>query len=36
MAGDYDGQIRLYNFGDGKLSKTLEDNSKEMFQPTKV
>ncbi|KAJ8660565.1 hypothetical protein O0I10_003612 [Lichtheimia ornata] len=36
VAGDYDGQIRLYNFGDGKLSKTLEDNSKEMFQPTKV
>ncbi|KAI9487388.1 MAG: WD40-repeat-containing domain protein [Benjaminiella poitrasii] len=36
FAGDYDGQIRIYNIGDGKKSKTLGDNSKEQFPPTRI
>ncbi|KAI9310785.1 WD40-repeat-containing domain protein, partial [Dichotomocladium elegans] len=36
VAGDYDGQIQIYNFGDGRLSRTLEDNSKEVLPATKV
>ncbi|CAO3589628.1 unnamed protein product [Absidia cylindrospora] len=36
LGGDHDGDIRLYNIGDGKSSKTLEDGSKELFQPMKV
>ncbi|ORZ10117.1 WD40-repeat-containing domain protein [Absidia repens] len=36
LGGDHDGDIRLYNIGDGKCSKTLEDGSKELFQPMKV
>ncbi|KAI8338406.1 WD40-repeat-containing domain protein [Chlamydoabsidia padenii] len=36
LGGDYDGDIRLYNIGDGKVSRTLKDGSKEIFEPLKV
>ncbi|KAI9490785.1 WD40-repeat-containing domain protein [Zychaea mexicana] len=36
LAGDYEGQIRIFNIGDGRKSRTLEDGTKEMFKPTKV
>jgi hypothetical protein len=36
FAGEYDGQIYIYNMGDLKASRTLSDNSKEQHQPTRV
>ncbi|KAF7724104.1 hypothetical protein EC973_001288 [Apophysomyces ossiformis] len=36
IAGDYEGQIHIFNIGDGKKSKTLEDGTKERFPATKA
>ncbi|KAF1804063.1 WD40-repeat-containing domain protein [Mucor lusitanicus] len=36
LAGDYDGQIFIYDIGNQKESKTLEDGSKEQFKPKRV
>lgn len=36
IAGEYDGQVCIYNVGEMKKSKTLADNSVEQFKPTKV
>lgn len=36
IAGEYEGQIYIYNIGNGQKSKTLDDNSKEQFEPSKV
>lgn len=36
VAGDYDGEIRVFNIGDGKISKTLADKSLEQFKPDNV
>jgi uncharacterized protein YqfB (UPF0267 family) len=36
IAGEYEGQIYIYDIGSGKKSKTLDDNSKELFEPSKV
>lgn len=36
IAGDYDGQVYIYDIGNGKESKTLEDGSKEQFKPNRV
>lgn len=36
IAGDYDGNIHLFDIGDGVKSKTLPDNSKEVLDPFRV
>ncbi|KAG2226260.1 hypothetical protein INT45_005932 [Circinella minor] len=36
LAGDYKGQIRIFNIGNDRKSRTLEDGTKEMFPPTKI
>ncbi|KAG2235955.1 hypothetical protein INT48_004285 [Thamnidium elegans] len=36
IAGEYDGQVCIYNVGEMKKSKTLADNSVEQFKPTKI
>ncbi|KAI9304537.1 WD40-repeat-containing domain protein [Cunninghamella echinulata] len=36
LSGDYEGGIRIFNIGDGKISKTLEDGSKEKHEPFKI
>ncbi|CEP10298.1 hypothetical protein [Parasitella parasitica] len=36
IAGEYDGQIYIYNIGNGRKSKTLADNSKEQFKPDRI
>lgn len=36
IAGEYDGQIHIYNVGAMNKSKTLADNSVEQFKPTRV
>ncbi|KAG1086608.1 hypothetical protein G6F42_020919 [Rhizopus arrhizus] len=36
LAGDYDGQIYIYDIGNGKKSRTLKDGSKEQFKPKRV
>lgn len=36
LGGDYDGDLCLYNIGNGKTSRTLKDGSKEIFDPEKV
>ncbi|KAK4520265.1 uncharacterized protein ATC70_008398 [Mucor velutinosus] len=36
LAGDYDGQIYIYDIGNEKESKTLEDGSKEQFEPNRI
>ena len=36
LAGDYEGQIRIFNIGNDRKSRTLDDGTKEMFPPTKV
>lgn len=36
IAGEYDGQVYIYNIGQMKKSKTLSDNSVEQFKPSKV
>ncbi|KAI8642933.1 WD40-repeat-containing domain protein [Parasitella parasitica] len=36
LAGEYDGQIFIYNIGNGRKSKTLADNSKEQFTPDRI
>ncbi|CAO3677911.1 unnamed protein product [Rhizopus stolonifer] len=36
IAGDYDGNVHLFDVGDGVKSKTLPDNSKEILDPFKV
>lgn len=36
IAGEYDGQICIYNIGNGQKSKTLSDGSKAQFKPNRV
>ncbi|KAI8875136.1 WD40 repeat-like protein [Backusella circina FSU 941] len=36
VAGDYDGEIKVFNIGDGKRSKLLDDNSLEQFKPDNI
>jgi hypothetical protein len=36
LAGEYDGQIYIYNVGDMKRSKILDDDTVEQFKPEKV
>ncbi|KAL7317855.1 hypothetical protein PS15m_004160 [Mucor circinelloides] len=36
LAGDYDGQIYIYDIGNGKKSRTLKDGSKEQFKPKRI
>lgn len=36
ISGDYEGNIRVFDIGDGKISKTLKDGSKEKHEPSKV
>ncbi|KAI8357868.1 WD40-repeat-containing domain protein [Choanephora cucurbitarum] len=36
IAGEYEGQIHIYNISDGKKSKMLDDGSMELFHPTTV
>ncbi|KAI7860536.1 WD40-repeat-containing domain protein [Circinella umbellata] len=36
LAGDYKGQIRIFNIGNDRKSRTLDDGTKERFPPTKV
>lgn len=36
LAGDYDGQIFIYDIGNQKVSKTLQDGSKEQFEPQRI
>jgi tricorn protease-like protein len=36
IAGEYDGQIHIYNVGGMKKSKTLSDNSVEQMKATRV
>ncbi|KAI9335222.1 WD40-repeat-containing domain protein [Pilaira anomala] len=36
IAGEYDGQVYIYNIGEMKKSKTLSDNSVEQFKPSKM
>ncbi|CAO3645081.1 unnamed protein product [Cunninghamella blakesleeana] len=36
VSGDYEGGIRIFDIGDGKISKTLRDGSKEKYEPSKI
>ncbi|KAI8991260.1 WD40-repeat-containing domain protein [Mycotypha africana] len=36
VGGDYEGGLRIYNIGQGKRSKVLDDGSLEQFEPVKV
>ncbi|KAG0194845.1 Leucine-rich repeats and WD repeat domain-containing protein 1 [Apophysomyces sp. BC1034] len=36
VAGDYEGQIHVFDIGNGRKSKTLEDGTKERFPATKI
>lgn len=36
IAGEYDGQVYIYDVGNSKKSKTLSDNSLEKSEPTRV
>ena len=36
LAGDYEGDIHIFNVGDGQKSRTLPDNTKELFRPVNV
>ncbi|KAG1150323.1 hypothetical protein G6F37_001942 [Rhizopus arrhizus] len=36
IAGDYEGNIRIFNIGDGIESETLPDGSKEIFEPIQI
>ncbi|CAO3622900.1 unnamed protein product [Cunninghamella echinulata] len=36
LSGDYEGGIRIFDIGDGKTSKTLEDGSKEKYESFKI
>ncbi|KAI8997508.1 WD40-repeat-containing domain protein [Pilobolus umbonatus] len=36
VAGNYEGQILIYDIGNAKTSRTLEDGSKELFGPLRV
>ncbi|KAG2192389.1 hypothetical protein INT46_008926 [Mucor plumbeus] len=36
IAGEYDGQICIYNIGNGQKSKTLSDGSKAQFKPNRI
>lgn len=36
IAGEYDGQVYIYNVGNMENSKTLSDGSLEQYKPTRV
>ncbi|CEG74547.1 hypothetical protein RMATCC62417_09742 [Rhizopus microsporus] len=36
LAGDYEGDIHIFNVGDGQKSRTLPDNTKELFRPVNI